>query len=188
LQKRSPEFALLRPAGVRGRDEPRPGFESGEMGNDDYRFIHLRDAVQHADATAPAVSQWSVGMHVHHCALAMIGTCRALAASTPPPPPSRPPLIRIVVFTTGRFIRGRARSPERALPRADISVGELTSLLEEAGRQVAAAGNLDPGQWFKHFMFGILKRDDALQFLRIHNRHHLRIVSDIVSAQKGRST
>ena len=125
-------------------------------------------------------------MHVHHCALAMIGTCRALQKSTPPPPLSRPPLIRIVAFSTGRFIRGRARSPERVLPRADISVAELTSLLEEAGRQVEAAGNLDGRRWFNHFMFGVLKRDDALRFLRIHNRHHLRIVSDIVSAQKGR--
>ena len=92
----------------------------------------------------------------------------------------------MVVFTTGRIIRGRARSPERVLPRTDISPAELNSLVEEAERQVAAAGNLEPGRWFKHFMFGVLKRDDALKFLRIHNRHHLRIVSDIVSAQKGK--
>jgi hypothetical protein len=156
------------------------------MKPNDYRLDHLRDAVQHANATAPDVSQWSVGMHVQHCCLAMIGTCRALEKSTPPPPPSRPPLIRLVVFTTGRFVRGRAQAPERALPREGLSPAELASLLEEAGRQVAAAGNLEAGRWFKHFIFGVLKRDDALQFLRIHNRHHLRIVSDIVSAQKGR--
>jgi hypothetical protein len=156
------------------------------MNRNDYSLDRMREAIAHAEVVAPSVSAWSVGMHVNHCCLAMIGTCRVLEKSTAPPPPSRPPLIRVVVFTTGRFIRGRAQSPERALPRADIPVAELTSLLEEAERQVAAAGNLEAGRWFKHFMFGVLKRDDALQFLRIHNRHHLRIVSDIVSAQKGK--
>jgi hypothetical protein len=155
------------------------------MSRNDFGLDELREAVKHAEATA-GFSQWSVGMHVHHCCLAMIGTCRALDKSEPPPPPSRPPVIRMVVFTTGRIIRGRARSPERVLPRTDISPAELKSLVEEAERQVAAAGNLEPGRWFKHFMFGVLKRDDALKFLRIHNRHHLRIVSDIVSAQKGK--
>ncbi|HKW14664.1 MAG TPA: DUF1569 domain-containing protein [Candidatus Krumholzibacteria bacterium] len=156
--------------------------------NDAYRLEELRAAIASAQVTVPAVSGWSVGMHVQHCCLAMIGTCGVLTKSEPPPPPSRPPVIRVVVFTTGRIIRGRGQAPERALPQADISPAELTSLLEEAGRQVAAAGNLEPERWFKHFMFGVLKRDDALKFLRIHNRHHLRIVSDIVSAQKGRST
>lgn len=125
-------------------------------------------------------------MHVHHCCLVMIGTCRVLEKSTPPPPPSRTPLIRRMAFATGRIIRGRAQSPERVVPRADISPAELISLLDEAGRQVAAAGSLEPGRWFRHFMFGVLQRDDALKFLRIHNRHHLRIISDIVAAHKQR--
>jgi hypothetical protein len=152
----------------------------------EYRIDELRTAIASAHITAPGVSDWSVGMHVHHCCLVMIGVCRSLHASTPPPPPSRTPWIRRVVFTTGRLIRGRAQSPERAVPRADITAAELAALLEEAVSQVTSAGNLEAGRWFNHFMFGTLKRDDALQFLRIHNRHHLRIVSDIVSAQKGR--
>jgi len=154
--------------------------------SDPYRLDGLRAAIASAHVTAPAVSGWSVGMHVHHCCLAMIGTCRVLDRSEPPPPPSRPPVIKMVVFTTGRIIRGRARSPERVLPQADIPPAELHALLEEAERQVGAAGNLEPEKWFKHFMFGVLKRDDALRFLRIHNHHHLRIVSDIVNAQKGK--
>jgi hypothetical protein len=146
----------------------------------------LGNVVVSSGATAPSVSNWSVGMHVHHCCLVMIGVCRSLQASSPPPPASRTPWMRRVVFTTGRLVRGRAQSPERVVPRADITAAELAPLLDEAVSQVTTTGNLEAGRWFNHFMFGTLKRDDALQFLRIHNRHHLRIVSDIVSAQKGR--
>jgi hypothetical protein len=121
-------------------------------------------------------------MHVHHCCLAMMGVCRSLAASRPPPPPSRFSILAALILVAGRIPRGRAKAPESAVPRSVLGAAELSSLVDECERTVGAAKRLDRGAWFKHFALGVLPRDRALRFLDVHNRHHLKIVAEILSA------
>ncbi len=148
----------------------------------DYGVEDLRTSVPSAALRAPAVSEWSIGMHVHHCCLAMIRVCQSLTASTPPPLRSRFSLVTTIVFSSGRIPRGRGRSPDVALPRQDVSPAELRTLLDQCERLLIEAPDLDPKTWFRHFAFGVLDRDKALRFIHIHNRHHLRIISDIMAA------
>ncbi len=150
----------------------------------DYGVENLRTSVARAALRAPAVSEWSIGMHVHHCCLAMIRICQSLIASTPPPPTprSRFSFLTALVFSSGRIPRGRGRSPDVVLPRQDISPAELLTLLDRSKRILTEAHDLDPKTWFRHFAFGVLDRNNTLRFIRIHNRHHLRIISDIVAA------
>jgi hypothetical protein len=148
-----------------------------------YGLEELRAAVAHADSSAARVSKWSVGMHIHHCCLGMMGICRVLSASQPPPPGSRFSLAAAFVFLTGRIPRGRGKAAEVVLPKQDVSQEELSALLDESERMLAAARELDRGAWFEHFAFGVLARDRALRFVEIHNRHHLRIISDIGGAR-----
>ena len=147
-----------------------------------YGLDDLRRSVEHSPVRAPAVSQWTVGMQIHHCCLAMIGICEALTESTPPPPPRRWSPITTIVFLGGRIPRGKGKAPKEALPNQDVSADELRALLDKSERMLQEAGELDPGRWFKHFAFGILDRDKSLKLLRIHNGHHLRIIGDIVAA------
>ena len=147
----------------------------------DYGLEDLRTSATNAVLRAPAVSEWSIGMHVHHCGLAMIRICQSLVASTPPPPRSRFSFRTTLVFSSGRIPRGRGRSPDAVLPRQDISPAELLTLLDEAERILSEAHDLDPKTWSRHFAFGVLDRNKTLRFVRIHNRHHLRIISDIVA-------
>lgn len=148
----------------------------------DYGFEDLRNSVARAALRAPAVSDWSIGMHVQHCCLAMLGFCESLIASTPPTPDSKFSLVTAIVFFSGRIPRGRGRSPDGGLPRQDISPAELGVLLDQSGRILNEVHDLNPQAWSQHPVFGVLDRDKTLRFLRIHNRHHLRIISDIVAA------
>ncbi len=148
----------------------------------DFGIEAFRNCIPKADLCVPAVSKWSVGMHVHHCCLGMIGICQTLIASTPPPPRSRFSLIRALIFLSGRIPRGRGRSPDAAVPKQDISPAELLALLEETERKLNDVRQLDAGTWYKHFAFGVFDRDKTIKFIRIHNRHHLRIISDIMAA------
>ncbi len=148
----------------------------------DFGLEAFRICTRQADLCVPAVSKWSVGMHVHHCCLAMIGVCLAISASTPPPPPGRFSLISALIFLTGRIPRGRGRSPDAVVPKQDVTPAELLTLLDEAERRLNDVSQLDAGTWFKHFAFGVLDRDKTAKFIRIHNRHHLRIISDIMAA------
>lgn len=146
---------------------------------DPYALPALRAAAEQPRRTALAVSAWSVGMHVHHCCLAMIGICNALRDSTPPPPVTLGDLARRPLLWIGRIPRGRAQAPARVRPQRGISAAELADVLTRAETMLAEAPRLDPGTWFRHFAFGVLSRDRALRFIGIHNRHHLRIIADI---------
>jgi len=142
----------------------------------------LRRAVPGAARRVPTVSEWSVGMHVHHCCLAMIGICKSLNASQLPTPPSAFSLVRSVVLFTGRIPRGRGQAPSSALPKPDLPAAELLALMDESERMLTEASQAHPGQWYKHFVFGVLDRDKTFRFIDIHNRHHWRIIQDIVTA------
>jgi Protein of unknown function (DUF1569) len=143
----------------------------------------LRAVVAHAEICAPSVSQWNVGMHVHHCALSMINIGKGLAKSTALAPPAKPSIAKTVVFTLGRIPRGRAKTSATLTPQLTVPPAELLSLLDESAKELDAAKRLGPDTWITHPVFGPLRRDDALEFVRIHNRHHLKIVSDILKRQ-----
>ena len=102
-------------------------------------------------------------------------------ASTPPPPPPqfRWSPITSLIFLTGSIPRGRGKAPDVAMPKQDISADELVSLLDRSDQALAEASRLDSNRWVKHFAFGILNREKSLKLVRIHNRHHLRIIADL---------
>jgi len=140
----------------------------------------LRSLVEQAETRSPEISEWSVGMHLEHCCLAMIVIGRALIGSTPPPPPSEFSLARFLVLTAGCIPRGRARAPEAVTPAPDTDRERLLVLLDEASKQIGRVQTLGPKVWFKHFMLGVLDRDQSLKFLRVHNAHHLKIMREIL--------
>ena len=140
----------------------------------------LKRFVPKADVVAPEVSKWSVGMHVQHCCLATIAVCESLVASEPPVPPSSFSLVTSAIFLTGRIPRGRGKSPEQAIPRDQIWTNEMEGLLLDSERRLEAARQVSRDHWFRHFAFGVLDRDRTLKFIGIHNRHHVRIVQDIL--------
>lgn len=142
----------------------------------------LKKFIPRADVVAPDVSTWSVGMHVQHCCLATIAVCDSLVASVPPVPRSSFSLVTSAIFLTGRIPRGRGKSPEQAIPREGIWTNELEELLQGAGRRIEEARQVSRDHWFRHFAFGVLDRDRTLKFIGIHNRHHTRIVQDILRA------
>lgn len=142
----------------------------------------LRAFASEASLLAPDVSRWSVGMHVHHCALGMIGICRALLESSPPPPKSGFSAPRAFVFATGRIPRGRGKAPESALPDPDIGAADLRALLDQSEEMAARVAEAEPDQWWNHFAFGVMDRDQTLRFMGIHNGHHVRIIEDIRAA------
>lgn len=145
----------------------------------DLRFDALRAAIDSASARAPAISDWSVGRHVEHCALAASSIARALLASDSQPP-GGPTAAGWIVLLAGRIPRGRGRAPQAVVPVTERAPAELHARLDEAAALTERARRADPAAWFRHFGLGVLRRDRALRFLDIHHRHHLRIVRDIL--------
>lgn len=147
----------------------------------DYGLKALRATLADAEAHAPSVSAWPVGMHVAHCCLATNEICRSLLDAGAPAP-GGPTVAGRLCLTFGRIPRGRGRAPESVRPPSDVRREDLPAALDESGRLLVEALGADPRAWYRHFVFGVLDRDRSLRFVAVHNRHHLRIIADVVAA------
>ena len=144
----------------------------------------LRSAIVSAEATVPTVSSWSVGEHIHHCCLSMIGISKSLRKSTPPAPQVKPTIARAAVLYFRFIPRGRAQSPSFVVPKPSMPPEELRTMLDQSAELLAMAHGLDRSTWFTHPFLGPMHRDQALKFVLVHNRHHLKIVADILKQQR----
>jgi hypothetical protein len=120
-------------------------------------------------------------MQIEHCLKATNGICRALVHSKPSPAKTKKGVVRRMIFQTGMIPRGRGRAPETSRPAEATSEAALVELLAQARVAVQDAAATDDHCWWQHNALGIMQRDEALRFIEIHNRHHLKIISDILS-------
>lgn len=52
--------------------------------------------------------------------------------------------------------------------------------LDTAEARVRDAVALPEDAWYDHHVFGPFRRDKVLWFMGVHNRHHLKIIRDIL--------
>lgn len=116
----------------------------------------------------------------------MIGIARSLERSKGAKPTTGFSIERTVVLRFGYIPRGRSRSPEFTKPKASVPVEDLLALLDKSAREIARVPSFDRAAWFHHPLLGPMDRDQALRFVQVHHRHHLKIVADIVSARPAR--
>lgn len=140
----------------------------------------LAELMPFAERRVEEVSQWSVGQHIEHTLLATIAISEALVDSTAGEKRQRFSLLRWILFTLGWFPRGSAKSPEPAIPEDSPSQERLEELIQTAGNCFEKAQGADPQQWFRHFVFGVLDKRTTLRLITVHNRHHVKIIRDIL--------
>ena len=134
------------------------------------------------DSMATDVSAVDVAWHLDHALKVIIGIYAELDASEPADYTSSFSGVRTLVFTLGRMPRGVGKSPESVLPPDLILTEDLQQQLATARSLLPKFTELGPKQHYDHYFFGVLNRKRAVRFLRIHTRHHLRIVRDIIKA------
>jgi hypothetical protein len=133
------------------------------------------------DVRREGVSDGSVGWHLAHNLLVINQVIEALQKSDPQQYRWQFSLPRLLVMRlTKRIPRGRARAPKVVQPKETPTPEALREALAQARRNVALLATLDPGKFFPHPFFKDLRRDDTVEFLGLHTRHHLYIIDDIL--------
>jgi hypothetical protein len=136
---------------------------------------------------AAGVSAWSVAEQVDHLIKVNQSVFSHLLTRTPASGP-RISLVGRVVLLSGSFPRGKAESP-RKLRGQPATAEELSAALEKSrGTFRRLASEPDPllasAPVLPHKMFGAMTAIQALRFVPIHTRHHLKIVSEIRAAAR----
>lgn len=126
------------------------------------------------------VSAGSVGWHTEHCLLTLNGVINTLKQSNPKDYKWTFNLIRIIVLTTKKIPRGRAKSPKIVRPDSSIDKTQLEIHLSKTRNTLKVLKLLSKDNYFEHPYFGNLKLQQTKNFLEIHTHHHLEIIRDIL--------
>ena len=127
---------------------------------------------------APSISQSNIGWQIEHCLLTINLVTKALQQSNPIEFKRKFSLSKLIVFTTKKIPRGKAKAPKIVLPKLVSEQGLHASIIT-ANESVVTLSKLTPHQFFAHPYFGHLQFNNAITFLEIHTQHHLKIIKDI---------
>ncbi|NJN26235.1 MAG: DUF1569 domain-containing protein [Cyclobacteriaceae bacterium] len=136
-----------------------------------------------ADRLDLSVSQVSVYWHIDHLLRAIIGICKALEDADPSAFRYRFSLSKFLVFTFQYIPRGTARAPKATIPQDSISQEALIDKLQKASKLLDSVERLPSSSFFTHYIFGQLNFKDSMKMIKIHTRHHLRIIRSIKKGQ-----
>ncbi|AXT50755.1 DUF1569 domain-containing protein [Aquimarina sp. BL5] len=152
----------------------------GKKGFMDSQLYDIAYLIQFKDQVNTKVSKVPIAWHLDHSLKVINKIHDVLKSSDPSVYEKRFSLARNFSYTFGYIPRGIGKSPGSVLPPNDIKTEDILSQLEIARENLLDLESLDENVNFIHPVFGQLNKKQAKRFLKIHTRHHLKIIQDIL--------
>ncbi|MEJ7611951.1 MAG: hypothetical protein WKF88_12305 [Ferruginibacter sp.] len=130
-----------------------------------------------------SVSAAPVGWHIEHTMKTFILITQAVKHSKPEEYRRKFNATKLLVFTLNRIPRGRAKAPESVRPVGEITAEKLIKIAEELKHKLKDWEGMAPDNHFDHPYFGKLNVKATIKFLKIHTKHHLKIIQDITKGK-----
>ena len=147
------------------------------------RLINLlEDQITMNDKENNTISSAKTGWHIQHSLLVINSIVNALKQSNPANYHWKFNLNRVFIFTINKIPRGKGKAPKAVQPKAEITHNVLHESVALAKINVHLLGSLHKNQYFLHPYFGHLNVKSTVKFLKIHTKHHLKIINDILKA------
>ena len=130
------------------------------------------------------VSAWSPAEHLDHMYKVSMSIVRRITEEGAQPSKRGINVMGRVILFFGWIPRGRGKTPERLSgtictgPHIEASLGRLEQVLDNLP---VAAVDASRSPIVPHPMFGGLTPSQALRFIVIHTKHHLRIIDEILA-------
>jgi prephenate dehydrogenase len=86
-----------------------------------------------------------------------------------------------ILFGLGFFPRGKAKAPKYVRTYEPITENDLVLMVQSAKKSVEEIPSLHPDHFITHPLFGDLKLKETIYFIKLHTKHHLKIIEDIVN-------
>lgn len=148
----------------------------------------LNDLIRQIENTLPhwekqnaVISQATIGWQLDHSLLVINGIITQLTKSNPKDYQWRPNWKRVYIKLRNNIPRGKAKAPKQVRPAETITIEGLQVKLTLAQNNIILLESLPKNSFFTHPYFGDLNLKAAIWFLKLHTRHHLKIVNDIIN-------
>jgi len=140
----------------------------------------LESHIPNFDKSYPKVSNSTVGWQIDHSLIMVNVIVDQLKKSNPNDYKWRFNKFRAIFKIVNQFPRGKVRAPKSVQPLGTASVEELKAKVILVRKNLADLELLPANSYFKHPIFGDLNLKQTIWFLRLHTKHHLKIIKDIV--------
>jgi hypothetical protein len=128
-----------------------------------------------------AVSSGSIGWHIAHSLKTIDQIVTACKNSNPTEYQWHFNFKRFLFLSIAKkFPRGKARAPKIVRPEDDISQETLTLSLKNVRENLRNWDSFDKNKHFPHPYFGVLNKKETENFLKLHTKHHLMIIKDVL--------
>ncbi len=139
----------------------------------------LESYIPYQEQSNTNVSTSAVGWHLQHTLLTINQIVDNIKKSNPADYKWKFSFIKLIVFTTKKIPRGRAKAPNVVVPKNTITEATIREELTKSAAAVKDLEAIPANHYFQHPFFGNLKVKATIQFLAIHTNHHLAIIKDI---------
>lgn len=92
--------------------------------------------------------------------------------------------IKCELLDAGAFPRGIVDAPDVTKPSDSPTEAAIQRALLKCRKRVDRLATVQPDATAVHPYLGPMQRDEVIDFLLIHLKHHLSIIDDIVKAEK----
>ena len=140
----------------------------------------LESYIPKADLHANAVSKGTVGWHIDHALLTINVVLEGLKNSDPTRYEYKFNKWRTIIFTVGFFPRGKVQAPDSVVPKSDYTMQSLAASTVATRELLKNILPLDKNNYSRHPVFGKLNTKHTFTMLRMHTKHHIKIIRDIV--------
>jgi hypothetical protein len=146
-------------------------------------LIDLESKIPNQELLNPLVSKSSVGWHIEHTLLTTNLVIEAIGKSNPDNYKRTFNLNRFIVFTLNKIPRGKVKAPRLVRPQEDFTTYSLINHLEKGKNNLEKLNTLYTNNYFEHPFMGHLNLKQTIRFIKLHTKHHLNIMNEIVKSK-----
>ena len=143
-------------------------------------FLKIEEYLSVMEKTNVDVSEAPIKWHLLHILQVISGVINEAVNSNTDEFSSKSNIKWWFVSTFGKIPRGKVKAPDAVNPNFDITEEDIQIALENAKLSLSEWSKLEKNNFYVHHILLHLNKRKIKRFLKVHTRHHLRIISDIV--------
>jgi hypothetical protein len=140
----------------------------------------LEGQIANAEKRNLAVSQANVGWHIEHSLLVINSIVATVNKSDDSKYKWKFNFIRTFIFAIGKIPAGKVKAPASVQPKGAFNLDKIKADFTTAQNNITVLQGLPANKFFKHPFFGDLNVKPTISFLKLHTRHHLKIIQRII--------
>ena len=140
----------------------------------------LETKIKYSEKLNSTVSKELVSWHIQHSLLVCLQIISTVEKSNPADYKSKFNIKKFVVYTLNKIPRGNAKAPESVIPKKAVIAQDLNKDFQMLKARLPVLNTLQPNNYFKHPYFGLLNLKATIKMLKLHTKHHINIINDII--------